>query len=96
MLIDEYGWCHTSGDFNDFTFVNKNVDNHLYNSKDWGFCTRECKLIGNGEAEYGVLRIEENVDILEEKACDQFLNVSLNDMKVSYRLDPKSCVLVRT
>ena len=61
------------------------MDNHLYNSKDWGFCTRECNLIGNGEAEYGVLRIEENVDVLEENECDQFLNLSLNNMKVPYR-----------
>ena len=61
------------------------MDNLLYNSKDWGFCTRECSLAGNGEALAGVLRSEKNVDVLEEEECDEFLDISLNKMHVPYR-----------
>ena len=57
----------------------------MYSSKDWGFCTRECELSGNGEAEHGVLRTEENVDVLKESECDKFLNISLNNAEVAYR-----------
>ena len=61
------------------------VDNLVYNSKDWGFCTRECELVGNGEAEFGVLRVEENVDVVDDMDCSVFLNISLNKMEVQYR-----------
>ena len=80
-----YGWCQTSGDFTDKDDIDLDIDNLLYNSKDWGFCTKECKLAGNGQAEFGVLRVEENVDVLEERECDEFLDISLNKMKVQFR-----------
>ena len=51
-FVDMYGWCQTSGDFTDKDDIELDVDNLLYNSKDWGFCTKECKLAGNGEAEF--------------------------------------------
>ena len=88
LLINQgkHGWCQTSGDFTNLDDIDMSVDNDVWNSKDWGFCTEECDLAGLEGAETGgILRFEKNVDVLDEDHCQEFLNVSLRRKEVQYR-----------
>ena len=69
------GWCKVNVDASKIG-GNENVDS-------WGFCGRNCK--NDTEPGSGVLRKEENVDILDENLCDRFLYASLEKGAVEVR-----------
>ena len=60
------------------------MDNNIFNSKDWGFCTSECKLHNEDVALHGALRHEERVDVLKEAECDAFLKLALKNGRAKY------------
>jgi len=78
-----HGWCHTQGNhYSRFPSMNKTEQEPIYN---WGFCTKEC--LDTGEELNGVMRSVEDVDVMDEGYCDEFLDsISVNKSgKFQYR-----------
>jgi len=67
---DSKGWCRVTKDVSDIVVGD-------FKTNSWGFCGKDCYMeVKPGEA-HSILRKVKNIDILDEKLCETFLNSSL-------------------
>jgi len=73
-LKDSKGWCKVTKDASDLS-----IGLHSKRAKKdmWGFCSKDCYLERKPHEDHSVLRKLKNVDILDDKLCQVFLNLSL-------------------
>ena len=79
-IVGSYGWCDVDTDANTLGV--------LKNAKSWGFCSEDCFLRNNLtdlEPDFDVLRRIDQVDILDDHTCVEFLNTALRNAAVSFR-----------
>ena len=71
---NDHGWCHTKGNYYD---INREDEN----AKGWGWCGNEC-YVGEDEKDSGVIREKRNVQILDDKKCDVYLDKAISGQPV--------------
>ena len=60
----------------------------MTNAKSWGFCSEDCFLRNNLtdlQPDFDVLRRIDQVDVLDDHTCAEFLNTALQNAAVSFR-----------
>jgi len=74
---ENYGWCHTEGDFYHHERSN-------YHHQSWGFCSKDCFLdrwAGDGQ----VLRLIPKAHVLDDDHCNKFLKTSVHLDRVKHK-----------
>ena len=72
------GWCRTNKD--------ASIIGKIKQSNSWGFCSSECFLNHdkNENITKGIFRTKQDVDVLDDKFCRQFLESSLDEKTVKH------------
>ena len=67
-----YGWCRTAGNYYD-----EKTPSQASDPNAWGFCSKDCHLNDPNQASYGVLRVADKAEMLEESQCEERVSQSV-------------------
>ena len=67
-----YGWCRTAGNYYD-----EKAPSQASDPNAWGFCSKDCHLNDPNQASYGVLRVADKAEMLEESQCEERVSQSV-------------------